>query len=82
MFAFHNFLFDYYNELQIGPVPGDIQAGVYNVDCKDVELIANGLCTDGWYYYDGTEWRADTTVVINCIGNVFSCDFEEEVPRV
>ena len=51
--------------------PGDSQVGVYNLDCKDVELIANGLCTDGWYYYDGIEFLPDSTVMINCIGMNF-----------
>ena len=53
---------------QIGPTPGGSQKSTFNVECKAVELIANGLCSDGWYYYDGTNWLVDSTVEVDCIG--------------
>ena len=53
---------------QIGSTPGGSQVGTFNVACKDVEFIANGLCSDGWHYHDGTDWVVDSTVVVDCIG--------------
>ena len=56
---------------QIGPTPGGAEVAAFNVACKTLEFIANGLCTDGWQYHDGTDWVADSTVVLDCIGETF-----------
>ena len=53
---------------QIGDTPGENYAYVANVACKDIDLPANGECTDGWIYYDGNDWADDTTVAIDCTG--------------
>ena len=40
-----------------------------NVVCKDIDLPANGECTFGWLYYNGTAWDLDRTVMIDCKGS-------------
>ena len=29
-------------------------------------MIANGDCTDGWIFYNGTGWDYDPTMMIDC----------------
>ena len=41
-----------------------------NVFCKNVEYIANGECTSGWYYSDGTDVAPDLTVAMICTGRL------------
>ena len=56
---------------QIGDTPGENNGSVANIACKDIDLPANGECTEGWMYTDSNDWVVDPTVAINCRGRFF-----------
>ena len=56
---------------QIGDTPGKAYGSVLNIDCKDIEYPANGDCTFGWLFYNGTDWDLDRTITIYCKGSFF-----------
>ena len=48
---------------------------VVNIACKHLEFPANGDCTSGWIFHNGTDFDFDRTVILDCKGDIGSLTF-------